>query len=244
MAGGQAPDDRPRRQRDRRGDLHGRRRRHPSLRGQRKLAAYLGLDPKVRQSGTAPANHGHISRQGSASARHALVEACWSTVRQPGPIAAFYTRVRAKRGHSIAVVASARKLASLVSADARRGLRLRAAVADEEEDAPPRARRRRCAPAGRPRHLVHQRRDAPRRTRARAPGAARLRTNRYGPSLRFDSSSLAPARTLARQAAVDQPDLTFIRRPRRQPLAPARRPSEPEPPRIPAIRGYCRDLGH
>src|SRR5881397_606397 len=79
----------------------------------RKLTAYLGLDPKVRQSGDAPANHGHISKQGSGSARHALVEACWSTVRQPGPIAGFYQRVRARRGHSIAIVASARKLACL-----------------------------------------------------------------------------------------------------------------------------------
>jgi transposase len=79
----------------------------------RKLTAYLGLDPRVRQSGAAPATHGHISKQGSSSARHALVEACWSTVRQPGPIAGFYQRVRARRGHSIAIVASARKLACL-----------------------------------------------------------------------------------------------------------------------------------
>jgi transposase len=33
--------------------------------------------------------------------------------RQPGPIAGFYARVRARRGHSIAIVASARKLACL-----------------------------------------------------------------------------------------------------------------------------------
>ena len=79
----------------------------------RKLTAYLGLDPRVRQSGNTPANHGHISKQGSTSARHALVEACWSTVRQPGPIAAFYARIKAKRGHSIAIVAAARKLACL-----------------------------------------------------------------------------------------------------------------------------------
>src|SRR3954447_7609885 len=79
----------------------------------RKLTAYLGLDPRVRQSGAAPATHGHISKQGSNSARHALVEACWSTVRQPGPIAGFYQRVKARRGHSIAIVASARKLACL-----------------------------------------------------------------------------------------------------------------------------------
>ena len=35
----------------------------------RKLVAYLGLDPKVRQSGEAPARSGRISKRGSASAR-------------------------------------------------------------------------------------------------------------------------------------------------------------------------------
>jgi transposase len=79
----------------------------------RKLTGYLGLDPRVRQSGSGPATHGHISKQGSVSARHALVEASWSTVRQPGPTRAFYQRVRGRRGHQIAIVAAARKLACL-----------------------------------------------------------------------------------------------------------------------------------
>ena len=79
----------------------------------RKLVGYLGLDPRVRQSGPGPATHGHISKQGSVRARHALVEACWSAVRQPGPLHAFYERVHARRGHSVAVVAAARKLACL-----------------------------------------------------------------------------------------------------------------------------------
>jgi transposase len=79
----------------------------------RKLVGYLGLDPRVKQSGTGPATHGRISKQGSVRARHALVEASWSTVRQPGPIHAFYQRVRARRGHQVAVVAAARKLACL-----------------------------------------------------------------------------------------------------------------------------------
>ena len=35
----------------------------------RKLVAYLGLDPKVRQSGDRPARHGRISRQGPGQAR-------------------------------------------------------------------------------------------------------------------------------------------------------------------------------
>jgi transposase len=79
----------------------------------RKLVGYLGLDPRVRQSGSSPASHGHISKQGSAPARYALVEASWSVVRQPGPLHAFYERIRARRGHQVAIVASARKLACL-----------------------------------------------------------------------------------------------------------------------------------
>src|SRR3954463_1972162 len=79
----------------------------------RKLVGYLGLDPKVRQSGNAPASHGHISKQGSSQARHALVEASWSAVRTPGPLHAFYQRIRARRGHQVAIIAAARKLACL-----------------------------------------------------------------------------------------------------------------------------------
>jgi transposase len=79
----------------------------------RRLVGYLGRDPRVRQSGSTPATHGRISKQGSASARHALVEAAWSVVRQPGPLHAFYQRIRARRGHQVAVVAAARKLACL-----------------------------------------------------------------------------------------------------------------------------------
>jgi transposase len=79
----------------------------------RKLVGYLGLDPKVRQSGPGPATHGRISKQGSAPARYALVEAAWSVVRQPGPMHAFYERTRSRRRHQVAIVASARKLAVL-----------------------------------------------------------------------------------------------------------------------------------
>jgi transposase len=79
----------------------------------RKLVAYLGLDPKVRQSGATASPRGRISKQGSASARHSLVEASWSTIRNPGPIRAFYGRIRARRGHQVAITAAARKLACL-----------------------------------------------------------------------------------------------------------------------------------
>jgi transposase len=79
----------------------------------RRLVGYLGLDPRVYQSGSAPAKGGPISKQGSPAARWALVEAAWSAVQQPGPLHAFYQRIRARRGSKIAVVAVARKLAAL-----------------------------------------------------------------------------------------------------------------------------------
>ena len=83
------------------------------FRSSRGLVAYLGLDPRVRQSGSEPARSGRISKRGSAAARWALVEAAASVVRQPGPLHAFYERLRARRGHGKAVVAVARKLATL-----------------------------------------------------------------------------------------------------------------------------------
>ena len=42
-----------------------------------------------------------------------LVEAAWVAVRVPGPLRAFYERIRSRRGMQIAVVATARKLAVL-----------------------------------------------------------------------------------------------------------------------------------
>src|SRR3989475_4914184 len=79
----------------------------------KKLVSYVGLDPRVRQSGEGPARHGHISKQGSSEARHMLCEAAWVAVRTTGPLHAFYERVRARRGAQIALVATARKLSVL-----------------------------------------------------------------------------------------------------------------------------------
>jgi hypothetical protein len=79
----------------------------------RKLVAYLGLDPRVKQSGEGPARSGRISKRGSPMARWALVEAAWTAVLQPGPLHGFYERTKQRRGHGKAIVATARKLAVL-----------------------------------------------------------------------------------------------------------------------------------
>jgi len=77
------------------------------------LVSYLGLNPRVHQSGSQPASHGRITKHGRAHARGMLVEAAWVAVKTPGPLRAFYERIRSRRGMQIAVVATARKLAVL-----------------------------------------------------------------------------------------------------------------------------------
>jgi hypothetical protein len=42
-----------------------------------------------------------------------LVQAAWAAIKTPGPLHAFYRRVKARRGAQIAIVAVARKLAIL-----------------------------------------------------------------------------------------------------------------------------------
>jgi transposase len=85
-------------------------RRFPSP---RHLVGYLGLHPTVRQSGNGPARHGRTSKEGSAAARHVLVEAAWASAKSPGPLRAFAQRTAARRGRHVATVAVARKLAVL-----------------------------------------------------------------------------------------------------------------------------------
>ena len=143
----------------------------------RALTGYLGLDPRVYQSGSAPATGGHISKQGSASTRWALVEAAWRVVRQPGPQHAFYQRVRARRGHGIAVVASARKLACLFWFMLTRG----EDYAHQQPSLTAKKLRLLEIRAGAPtlkgtadRHLGHQAGDARRRAQARRAGRGLL----------------------------------------------------------------------
>ena len=83
------------------------------FRSPQKLVSYFGLNPRVRQSGLGAAHHGRISKVGRSHARAMLVEAAWAAAKAPGPLHAFFVRIRAKRGHQIAAVAVARKLTVL-----------------------------------------------------------------------------------------------------------------------------------
>jgi transposase len=78
-----------------------------------RLVSYLGLNPKVSQSGNRPAAHGRITKAGRAQARGMMVEAAFAASRAPGPLRAFHRRIKARRGWQIATVAVARKMTVL-----------------------------------------------------------------------------------------------------------------------------------
>jgi transposase len=48
-----------------------------------KLVSYVGLNPRVRQSGLGLAQHGRISKRGRSHARAMLVEAAWAAAKAP-----------------------------------------------------------------------------------------------------------------------------------------------------------------
>jgi transposase len=167
----------------------------------RKLVAYLGLDPKVRQSGEAPARSGRISKRGSAAARWALVEAAWSVVLQPGPLHAFYDRTRARQGDRRDRPQARGPV--LVHAQAPRGLCPPATVADQEEAAPARAHRRRTeVRQDGPRGLEQQPGDPSGRAPARRAGRGLLQADGHRPAGR--SSSTKSGRERDSGARIDQ----------------------------------------
>lgn len=78
------------------------------------LVSYLGLDPLGKRSADRPFGPTRISKRGRSHARYLLIEAAINAVRVPGPLQAFYLRLRRKKGHNKAIVAAARKLACFV----------------------------------------------------------------------------------------------------------------------------------
>jgi transposase len=71
------------------------------------------VGPTVRQSGSSPARHGSISKQGSKEPRQLLVAAAWAAARTPRPLNAFAERGARPTLSNSAIVAVTRKLARL-----------------------------------------------------------------------------------------------------------------------------------
>jgi transposase len=83
----------------------------------KQLASYAGLVASVRQSG-ATDRHGHITKEGRRLLRGYMVEAVLSLIRNPSggrsPLAEFYQRKKQEKGAGKAIVATARKLLTIV----------------------------------------------------------------------------------------------------------------------------------
>lgn len=81
----------------------------------KRVGAYFGLVPSQDQSGGTN-RLGHVTREGSATVRHLLVEAAWQAVRRSPTVAAFWNRIA--RGEQdrrkIATVATAHYLARVM----------------------------------------------------------------------------------------------------------------------------------
>ena len=58
----------------------------------KKLVAYAGLDPKVRQSGTWSASNTRMSKRGSKILRYALIWYSYNMTRKDGPIKTYYNK--------------------------------------------------------------------------------------------------------------------------------------------------------
>ena len=76
----------------------------------KKLVSYFGLDPLAKSSADEVFGSRRISKKGRSHARWLLIEGATAAVRVPGPLQAFYLRLRAKKCHNKAIVAAARKM--------------------------------------------------------------------------------------------------------------------------------------
>jgi len=77
-----------------------------------KAASYLGLTPSTKQSAQTT-HHGPITKRGNSNARWMLVQSAQHFNRQDGPLGHFFRRLKRRKNHNVAVVATARKLAMI-----------------------------------------------------------------------------------------------------------------------------------
>ncbi len=78
-----------------------------------KLAAYVGIVPRVSQSSETD-NRGRITKRGNKLMRTTLVQCTLIAIRYSGYLNAFYQRIKARRGAGKAIIATARKLLTII----------------------------------------------------------------------------------------------------------------------------------
>lgn len=79
----------------------------------KKLGSYFGIVPTVYQSGQSE-YHGRITKRGNVNVRWTLVQCANVAVKHDEELKVFYRRIKAKKGHNVAVVAAADKLSHII----------------------------------------------------------------------------------------------------------------------------------
>ena len=75
-------------------------------------ASYLGLTPRVRQS-AGRCYRGSITKAGCSTTRAMLTQAAQHAAEHPGPLGAFFRRLKKRKTRNVAIVATARKLVTI-----------------------------------------------------------------------------------------------------------------------------------
>ena len=78
-----------------------------------KLAAYLGIVPRVNRSNETD-TAGRITKRGNRLVRTTLVQCTLVAIRYSGYLNAFYRRIKERRGAGKAIIATARKLLTII----------------------------------------------------------------------------------------------------------------------------------
>ena len=81
----------------------------------KQLVSYGGLNPSVYQSGT-KCYMGHLSKQGNKNLRWILTQISHVAVQHDKSLRAFFLRIRKRRGTNIAIIATSRKLLTIIYA--------------------------------------------------------------------------------------------------------------------------------
>ena len=79
----------------------------------KKLESYFGIVPTVRNS-SETIRHGHITKQGNKLGRTTLVQCTLIAIRYSPYLRKFYVRLKEKKGSGKAIIATSRKLLSII----------------------------------------------------------------------------------------------------------------------------------
>lgn len=82
---------------------------------EKKLAAYFGIVPRMRQSNDTT-HYGRITKEGSKLGRTTLVQCTLVSIRYSPYLRNFYERIKQNRGSGKAIIATARKLLNIIYA--------------------------------------------------------------------------------------------------------------------------------